>query len=153
MEQTLVIIKPDGINRSIAGEIIHRFERKGLKIVGIKMLHLNDKLLDLHYEQHKGKPFFERLKNFMKKTPTILIVLEGRGIVDIVRMIAGPTKGYDAPSGTIRGDYSVSTGNTIIHASDSLESAKREIKIFFKPEEIFSYDRIDFEMVYAEDER
>ncbi|OGD67108.1 nucleoside-diphosphate kinase [Candidatus Berkelbacteria bacterium RIFCSPHIGHO2_12_FULL_36_9] len=153
MEKTLVIVKPDGINRGIAGEIIHRFERKGLKIVAIKMLHLGDDLLDLHYEQHKDKPFFERLKSYMKKTPTILMVLEGKGIVEVIRTIAGPTKGYEANPGTIRGDYSMSIQNTVIHASESVEAAEKEIKIFFKDDEIFNYTRIDMEMIYAEEER
>lgn len=153
MEQTLVIVKPDGINRGLSGEVIQRFERKGLKIVGMKMMHLDDKILDVHYEAHKEKPFFKKLKNYMKMTPTIAIVLEGKGIIDVVRNMAGPTKGFEAPPGTIRGDYSMSIGNTIIHASDSKEAAEKEINIFFKKEEIFSYVRMDFNMIYADDEK
>lgn len=153
MEQTLVIIKPDGVNRGIIGEIIHRFERKGLKIAGIKMEHLSDTKLDVHYEHHKGKPFFERLKKFMKSAPTVLIVLEGNNAIEIVRGMAGPLRGYEALPGTIRGDYSMSVCNNIIHASDSAESAQVEIKRFFKPDEIFSYKKIDWEMIYTEEER
>ncbi len=153
MQQTLVIIKPDGVNRGIIGEIIHRFERKGLKIVGIKMEHLSDTKLDIHYEHHKGKPFFERLKKYMKSAPTILMILEGNNVVEVVRHMAGPTRGYEALPGTIRGDYSLSQSNNIVHASDSVESAEAEIKRFFKPDEIFSYKKIDWEMIYAEEER
>jgi len=153
MERTLVIIKPDGINRSIAGEIIHRFERKGLKIVGLKMMHLSDELLDEHYEHHKGKPFFQKLKDFMKSAPALLVVLEGNNAVEVVRIMAGPTRGYEALPGTIRGDYSISQQHNIVHASDAPETAEKEIKRFFADEEIFPYKRIDWEMVYAVDER
>ncbi|MCL5795267.1 MAG: nucleoside-diphosphate kinase [Patescibacteria group bacterium] len=153
MQQTLVIIKPDGVNRGIIGEIIHRFERKGLKIVGMKMEHLSDTKLDIHYEHHKGKPFFERLKKYMKSAPTILLVLEGNNVVEVVRHMAGPTRGYEALPGTIRGDYSLSQSNNIVHASDSVESAEKEIKRFFKSDELFSYKKIDWEMIYAEEER
>ena len=153
MQQTLVIVKPDGVNRGIVGEVVHRFERRGLKIVGMKMVHLSDKLLDEHYEHHKSKPFFDKLKNFMKSAPSLLLVIEGNNVIEIVRGMAGPTRGYEAPSGTIRGDYSISQQHNIVHASDAPETAEKEIKKFFRDEEIFSYQRIDWEMVYAVDER
>lgn len=153
MEQTLVIVKPDGVNRGIVGEVVHRFERKGLKIVGMKMMHLSDELLDTHYEHHKGKPFFQKLKDFMKSAPSLLLVLEGNNVIEVVRMMAGPTRGYEAGPGTIRGDYSISQQHNIVHASDAPETAEKEIKRFFKEGEIFSYKRIDWEMVYAVDER
>jgi len=153
MEQTLIIIKPDGVNRGIIGEVVHRFERKGLKIVGIKMDHLKDEILDIHYGHHKDKPFFTMLKNFMKSAPALLVVLEGNNAVEVVRMMAGATTGYEAAPGTIRGDYSMSHQHNIIHASDSVENAQKEISRFFPKDEVFPYKRIDWEVVYAEDER
>ena len=152
-ERTLVIIKPDGVNRTIIGEVIHRFERKGLKMVGLKMELLSEKILEEHYAHHKDKPFFPKLVEFMRNTPSVLMVIEGAKVVDIVRTMAGPTYGVDAPPGTIRGDYSVSMQNTIIHASDSAEKAEEEIKRFFKDKELHDYERVDTEFIYAEEER
>jgi len=153
MQKTLVIIKPDAVNRGIMGEIIHRFERKGLKVVGLKMDQLRDEVLQKHYEKHRGKPFFKTLKEFMKVSPTLLMVIEGNKAIPVVRKMAGVTYGAEALPGTIRGDYSLSHQHNIIHASDSEEAAEKEIKRFFKKDEIFPYRRIDWEMVYAEDER
>lgn len=153
MERTLIILKPDAINRSIIGEVIYRFERKGLKIAGLKLVHLDDKMLDIHYAHHKGKPFFESYKEFMKSAPSTLIVLEGKNAVDVARMMVGPTYGHEAPPGTIRGDYSLSAAQNIVHASDSAESAGEEITRFFKPAELFDWQRVDLEYLYAEDER
>ena len=153
MQQTLVIVKPDGVNRGIVGEVVHRFERRGLKIVGMKMMHLSDEILDIHYEHHKEKPFYQKLKDFMKSAPSVILVLEGKNVVEIVRMMVGPTRGYEASPGTVRGDYSVSQQHNIIHASDVPETAEKEIKRFFKDDEIVDYKRIDWEMVYAVDER
>jgi nucleoside-diphosphate kinase len=153
MEKTLVLFKPDAINRGVVGEIIERFENKGLKIVGTKMISLNDAILDEHYSHLVGRPFFEPYKKFMKKAPVLAMVLEGNNAVAVMRMMAGPTSGPDAPPGTIRGDYAISKGYNIIHASDSPETAEIEVKRFFKKEEIFEYERVDWEVVYAEDER
>ncbi len=153
MEQTLIIMKPDAVNRSIVGEIMNRFERKGLKIVGMKMEHLSDELIEEHYSHLTDKPFFPRIKQFMQTTPSILLVLEGKDVVEVVRKMAGVTYGIEALPGTIRGDYSMSIQNTIIHASDSKETAEKEVKRFFKKNEMFSYEKIDLEMIYAEDER
>ena len=153
MDRTLVILKPDAVNRGIMGEIIHRFERKGLKIVALKMEHLGDKKLEEHYFHHKNKPFFKTLKKFMQSAPSVLMVVEGRMAVDVVRKMAGVTHGIEADPGTIRGDYALSIQQNIVHASDSLEAAKGEIERFFSAEEIHSYKRIDFEMLYSEDER
>ncbi len=153
MQRTLVILKPDAINRGLVGEIIQRFEHKGLKIVGMKMVHLKDEDLEEHYAHHRGKPFFKNLVEFMKRSPTLLVVLEGNQAVEVVRKMAGPTRGYEAPPGTIRGDFSMSQQHNIIHAADSVETAEKEIARFFKPSEIFPYQRIDWEMVYAVDER
>lgn len=152
-EQTLVIIKPDGINRGIMGEIIHRFERKGLKIAGIKMIKLDDRVLEEHYSHHKDKPFFKNLKEFMKLSPTIVMILEGNHAVSSVRAMTGTTSGIEAQPGTIRGDYSSSLSHNVVHASENEEIAKIEIKRFFKTSEIFSYSRIDWEIIYSADER
>jgi nucleoside-diphosphate kinase len=153
IEKTLVIIKPDAVNRQLIGEILNRFEKKGLKIVAMKMTHLNDEILDIHYGHLKEKPFFPRIKAFMKHAPSILLVLEGLDAVSVVRRLAGETHGAKALPGTIRGDLSMSTQANVVHASDSPESAKEEIQRFFKEEELFLYERIDSEILYAEDEK
>jgi len=153
MEKTLVIFKPDALNRGVIGEIIERFENKGLKIVGLKMKHLDDPVLDEHYAHLKDKPFFAAYKKFMMRAPSLVMALEGNRAVEVVRAMAGPTYGIEAAPGTIRGDYSMSQGYNIIHASDSLEAADKEIKRFFEASEIFSYQRVDWEVIYAEDER
>lgn len=152
IQKTLVILKPDSIHRGIVGEILDRFEQKGIKIIGTKMIKMTDLLLDRHYAQHKGKHFLSNLKKFMKSLPVILVVLEGLDVVKVVRTMCGPTDGKNAPPGTIRGDYSMSTSATIIHASEDLKSAKREMGIFFKKNELFSYKRPDTHFYYAEDE-
>ena len=152
-ERTLVIIKPDAMQRNLLGEIIHRFERKGLKIIGLKMVQLEDALLDEHYCHHKGKPFFESLKNFMKSSPVVVLVLSGINAVKATRLITGATKGYEADAGTIRGDFSISGQANIVHASDSVENAEEEIRRFFAEDELFDYKKIDYEFVYGEEER
>ncbi|MCD4693765.1 nucleoside-diphosphate kinase [bacterium] len=152
-ERSLIIIKPDALNRSLVGEIIRRFERKGLKLVGIKMLKLDDEKLREHYSHLADKPFFPRIADFMKKWPVIALVVEGLEAVDSVRLIAGETLGRKADAGTIRGDFSMSIQANVVHASDSLENAKLEIKRFLSDNEIFDWERIDLEVIYAEDER
>jgi len=152
-EKTLVIVKPDALQRSLVGEIIHRFERKGLKLIGMKMMRLDDVLLSKHYDHHKDKPFFESLKNFMKSAPVIVLVLSGRNAVKAVRLLAGPTYGAEADAGSIRGDFSMSTQANIVHTSDSSETAQAEISRFFKPEELIEYTKADFEFIYGEEER
>jgi len=153
MEKTLILFKPDAINRGVVGEIIARFENKGLKIVGTKMIGLDEAILDEHYSHLTDKPFFGNVKKFMMKAPVLAMIWEGNGAVSVVRIMAGPTAGPEALPGTIRGDYSMSKGHNIIHASDSVESAKEEIARFFKPEEVFEYEKVDWDMVYEEDER
>lgn len=153
MEQTLIIFKPDAVNRGIVGEILHRFERKGMKIVGLKMMQLTDEILNIHYKHHLDKDWFSNYKKFMKSAPALLVILEGLNTVEVVRKMAGPTHGAEAPPGTIRGDYSLSQGYNIVHAADSLEIAKEEIERFFKKEEIFPYEKVDWSMIYSEEER
>ncbi|MBI2064124.1 MAG: nucleoside-diphosphate kinase [Candidatus Yanofskybacteria bacterium] len=151
-EHTLIIMKPDAVHRGIVGEILDRFEQKGIRPVGMKMIKMSDLLLDKHYAQHKGKHFLPHLKRFMKTLPVILVVLEGLEVVRVVRTMCGPTDGKKAPPGTIRGDYGMSVSATIIHSSEDLKAAKREIGIFFKKTELFSYKRADIHFYYAEDE-
>ncbi|MEK7123400.1 MAG: nucleoside-diphosphate kinase, partial [Patescibacteria group bacterium] len=142
-ERTLVIIKPDAFQRGLLGEILSRFEHKGLKIVGLKMVHLSDVLLDEHYDVHKNKPFFNELKRFMKTSPCVVLCLEGLEAVSVVRLICGPTASRTAPPGTIRGDFSMSGQATVVHASDSIENAKREINLFFAASELFEYSKCE----------
>lgn len=152
MERTLVIFKPDALNRGLVGEILHRFERKGLKLIGLKMMHLNDDLLGEHYFHLKDKPFFKHLKRFMQSAPSVLCVLEGANSITVVRNLVGVTKGYEAQSGTIRGDYSLSGQCNVVHASDSQVASDIEISRFFKDEELFSYEKIDLDFLYSVDE-
>lgn len=149
-QRSLIIIKPDAIQRSLLGEIVHRFERKGLNIVGMKMMAIDDVLLAEHYAHIKDKPFFKDLANFMKSSPVVVMVVAGIGAIDSIRLIVGPTKGYEADAGSIRGDFSMSTQSNIVHASDTLENAQHEIKRFFKDEELFDYSRADMALVYSE---
>lgn len=151
-ERTLIIVKPDALQRGLLSQIINRFEVKGLKLVGMKMIKLSDVLLGKHYAQHKGKHFFNRLKKFMKLLPVVLVVWEGLESVRVARTITGPTDGKDAPPGTIRGDFSMSTSANVVHASESVKEAKREISIFFKKSELFDYRKPDLEFFYNKDE-
>ena len=153
MERTLVIIKPDCMNRSLAGEIIKRFESKGLKIAGIKMEHLKPEKLEVHYAHHKDKKFYRELVEYMSAIPSILIVLEGNDAVRVVRNMVGATLGRDAQPGTIRGDYSMSNQCNLVHASENVEIAEKEIKVFFGNTEIFSYDKMDLDWIYSSTEK
>ena len=149
MQQTLIIFKPDAMQRDLVGEVIHRFERKGLKIVGIKMAELDDLKLDEHYDFLMDKPFFSDLKNYMKSSPVILMVLEGPEVVEAVRLIVGSTRGVEADAGTIRGDLAL-TNHNLVHASDSLENAEKEVKRFFNEDELFSYKKIGDDLVFED---
>jgi len=151
-EKTLVIIKPSSIQREIAGEVISRFEKKGLRLAGIKMMQLTNEILDVHYAHLADKPFFNRIKTAMMQCPVIVMALEGLEAVAVVRAIMGVTNGRNAAAGTIRGDYSISFQENIVHASDSVENAKVELERFFKPEEIFDYQKINLNFIYASDE-
>ena len=151
-EKTLVIIKPDGVQRGLVGEVLKRFEMKGLKIAGLKMSQLNPNKLQEHYAHHVEKPFYPGLEEFMMKNPVTIICLEGKGAVDAVRLIAGVTHAGQADGGTIRGDLAMGMCN-VLHCSDSLENAKIEIERFFEENEIFEYDKTDYLHVYMNDER
>jgi nucleoside-diphosphate kinase len=141
MERSLVLIKPDAVQRGLAGEIISRLERKGLKIVAMKMLHMDTKLAERHYAVHKGKPFFDDLVRFITSSPFIAIVFQGKNAVEIIRQLMGETNPAKASSGTIRGDFGIDITHNLIHGSDSLENASTEIDLFFSAEEICNYDR------------
>ncbi len=142
-ERTLVLLKPDALHRRLVGEIILRFEKKGLKIVAMKMLWVSRELAEKHYKVHKGKPFYESLLDYITSGPIIAMVLEGESAIKVVRNLMGKTNGVEAAPGTIRGDYSVSIQNNLVHGSDSPESAEREISLFFKPQEILEYRLVD----------
>lgn len=148
-QDTLVIIKPDALQRSLLGEIISRFERKGLQIRAMKMLKMADSVLDDHYRHHIDKPFFSGLKRFMQTSPVILMIISGIDAISAVRLLVGPTDGSKADAGSIRGDFSLNTQSNIIHASDSEESAGVEIKRFFTSSEIFDYQKPDASYVYS----
>lgn len=152
-EKTLIIIKPDAMQRNLLGEIISRFERKGLRIAGLKMMAIDDLKIGEHYEHHKDKPFFDGLKKYMQSAPVAVMVLSGLNAVAATRLIVGPTRGYEADAGSIRGDFSMSGQCNIVHASDSAENAEKEIYRFFNEDELFEYKKIDFEFIYGEDER
>lgn len=150
MEKSLILVKPDGLQRGLVGEIISRFERKGLKIIGLKMINLEDAILEDHYAHLTDKPFFGNIKDFMKSSPVVAIALEGgEGSVASIRTLVGPTKGYEAPAGTIRGDFGLSGSNNIVHASDSVENGKTEVDRFFNGAELFEYTKTDFEHIYG----
>jgi nucleoside-diphosphate kinase len=141
IQRTLVLVKPDAIQRGLAGEVISRFERKGLRIVATRLLQVNEELADRHYEAHREKPFFNSLVEFITACPIIALVLEGRNAVDVVRQTMGQTDPAKAAPGTIRGDLAMDIQNNLVHGSDSLESAEREIALFFKDVEVLSYRR------------
>ncbi|WP_457613686.1 nucleoside-diphosphate kinase [Methanocaldococcus sp.] len=137
-ERTFVALKPDAVKRKLVGKIIERFEDKGLEIVAMKMIKLNREMAEKYYEEHKGKEFYEKLINFMTSGRIVAMVIEGEEAISVVRKMIGRTNPIEAEPGTIRGDFATKTPENVIHASDSKESAEREIKLFFKEEEILS---------------
>ncbi len=152
MERTLILVKPDAIQRGLFGEIITRFEKKGLKIVGMKMMSLDEAVLREHYAHIADKPFFPGVAKFMQSTPVIAVCLEGLEVVSAVRKITGITKAREAEAGSIRGDFAMSVSCNVLHASDSVESAQAEVKRFFKADEIYEYSKSEYLHVYSEDE-
>ncbi len=141
MEKSLVLIKPDAVQRGLGGEIISRLERKGLKIVAMKMLQMDEAMAQRHYAVHKGKAFFDDLVAFITSGPIIAIVFQGQNAVEAIRQMAGATDPAKADTGTIRGDLGMDIGHNLVHGSDSLENASAEIDLFFTTEDIVSYDR------------
>lgn len=153
MEKTLVIIKPDAVQRGLIGEVTSRFEKKGLKLVGMKMIYLDDLTLKEHYSHIADKPFFPGIVKFMKSSPAIVQVWSGLDVVNTVRILCGITKAREADAGSIRGDLAMSIQCNVIHASDSIDTAKAEVARFFGEKEMFEYDKSEWAHVYAEDER
>ena len=141
MERTLVLIKPDAVQRGLAGEVISRLESRGLKIVAMKMLQMDEAKATRHYEPHVGKPFFKGLVEFITSSPLIAMVLQGENAVEMTRNTMGATNPLTATPGTIRGDLATDIGRNLIHGSDSLDTAQKEIGSFFSPEEIVDYSR------------
>ena len=150
MEKSLILVKPDGLQRGLVGEILSRFERKGLKIIGLKMLSIEDAILEQHYEHLADKPFFSDIKEFMKSSPIVAVALEGgEGAVAAIRTLIGPTKGQEAPAGTIRGDFGLSGSINLVHASDSVENGRTEVDRFFGSDELFEYTKTELQHVYV----
>lgn len=137
MEKTVVLIKPDGMKKKIVGKIIDHFEREGLELLGLKLINLTQELLDEWYAHHKDKPFFKDLSRFMKETPVVAMILKGENAVNRVRMLIGPTDSTRAPQGTIRGNFGEDVQRNVVHASDAPDRAESEIRLLFKPSEIF----------------
>ena len=141
MEKTLVLVKPDGVERGLIGQIIGRLEQKGLKFAGIKLMQVSNSLANMHYGEHVGKPFFDGLVKFITSSPVVAMVVEGPNAVDVVRNTMGTTNPAESLPGTIRGDFGLTIGANLIHGSDSLESAEREIALFFDDKELLKYTR------------
>lgn len=153
MERTLIIAKPDAVQRGLIGEIVTRLERKGLKLIGIKMASLDEAILRNHYAEHLEKPFYEGLENFMKSSPVVLMAWEGFECVDTVRALVGATNPREAAPGSIRGDLAIGVGRNLIHASDSKASGEREVSNFFDAKELFEYDKSEYLHLYEDFER
>src|SRR5690606_27702349 len=153
MERTLVLIKPDGIQRGLVGVVTRRLEAKGLKLIGMKMMQLKEALVLEHYAHIADKPSFAGVKNFMQSTPVIVQCWEGVEAVEAVRIIVGITKARSAEAGSIRGDLAMSVQSNVVHASDSPEAALQEVSRFFEEGELFTYDNSEYLHVYSEDER
>ncbi|HEX3355815.1 MAG TPA: nucleoside-diphosphate kinase [Tepidisphaeraceae bacterium] len=139
MERTLIILKPDAVQRGLVGEVITRFERKGIQIVGAKFMKIAPSLAEQHYAPHKGKPFYDGLVKFMTSSPVLVLALAGKDVINISRKMMGATFGSKAEPGTIRGDFGVSNSFNLIHGSDSTESAQRELGLFFKADELLDW--------------
>lgn len=141
MERTLIIIKPDGVQRALVGSIISRFEQRGLRIAGMKLMQISRELAEEHYAEHKGKGFFEPTVKFITSSPVVVMCLEGANAIAAARQTMGATRPPEAAPGTIRADFGLDVSRNIVHGSDKPETAEREIKLYFKPEELVSYTR------------
>ncbi len=140
MERTFLAVKPDGVQRGLVGEIISRYEAKGFTLVGLKLMQVSRELAEQHYGEHKERPFFSDLVNFITSGPIVAMVWEGKGVVASARKVIGKTNPLDSEPGTIRGDFGVDIGRNIIHGSDAVETAQREIALWFKPEELAAWE-------------
>lgn len=148
METTLIILKPDTVQRQLCGRVISRFEEKGLQIVGMKMAHLKRELVEEHYAPHKGKPFYDGLVRYMTSNPVVILALRGRNAIEVCRKLMGATFGYNAEPGTIRGDYGISKSMNLVHGSDSPESATRELGLFLQGYEVFDWTQQGLDWLY-----
>lgn len=148
MERTLIIVKPEGVQRGLIGNVLTRFEQRGLKFVGLKLIHITPELAEQHYGIHKGKPFFNGLVKHITSNPVVVGVVEGPKAISVVRTTMGATNAAEAVSGTIRGDYALEIGFNIIHGSDAPETAAQEINLFFRPEELVDYTLATQQWVY-----
>lgn len=153
MERTLIIAKPDAVQRGLVGEIIKRLESKGLKLIGLKMSSLDEAVLRTHYEEHVEKAFYKGMESFMKSSPVVVMAWEGFECIDSVRTIVGSTNPRQALPGSIRGDLAIGVGRNLIHASDAKESGQREVGIFFNEDELFDYDKSEYMHLYEAHER
>jgi nucleoside-diphosphate kinase len=151
-EKTLLLVKPDAVQRGLVGDVISRLEQKGLKIIGMKFMQLEEEDLEEHYSHHLDKEFYPELEDFMMSSPIVAMCLEGQNAISSVRKITGDTFAGDAEAGTIRGDLAMGVCN-VVHCSDSVENAKTEISRFFDEDELFEYDKTEYLHVYMEDER
>ncbi|MFH0815641.1 MAG: nucleoside-diphosphate kinase [Methanobacteriota archaeon] len=149
MTRTFAMVKPDGVQRGLVGEVVARFERRGLKIAAMKMMQISRELAERHYGEHKGKPFYEPLVGFITSGPVVAMVLEGENAVQVVRDMMGKTDPQKSAPGTIRADFGMAMSRNIIHGSDSDASAEREIGLFFRPDELIAYTRIDEAWLYG----
>ncbi len=143
MERTLILLKPDCVQRRLAGAVLERFERKGLRLAGLKLVQASRALAEQHYAVHKGKPFYDSLLQFLTAGPTVALVLEGREAVAVARALIGVTDGAKAAPGTIRGDFGISVQNNLIHGSDSADNARMEIALWFRPDELVDWRPVD----------
>ena len=151
MEQSLIILKPDAVQRQLCGRVITRFEEKGIQIIGCKMMQITKELAERHYAPHKGKPFYDPLIRYMTSGPVIVLALQANGVIAMARKLMGATFGCDAEPGTIRGDFGGSKGFNLIHGSDSLESAETEIKLFFEKGEVTDYSLTNKHWLYGDE--
>jgi len=140
-ERTLILIKPDGVQRQLVGRILERYEQRGLKIVGLKLVQTSRELAETHYAVHRERPFFKGLVDFITSAPLVAIALEGLNAVAVCRAINGATRPHEAAPGSIRGDYALETGQNLVHASDSVENAQQELALWFRPDELADYSR------------
>lgn len=148
MEKTFLMVKPDGVQRQLVGEVVSRFERKGFQLVGAKLMSIPRELAEEHYGEHKERPFFGELVDFITSGPVFAMVWQGENVISTARQMMGSTNPKDAAPGTIRGDFGLTVGKNVIHGSDSPESAEREISLFFKSEEVVAYDKLINNWIY-----
>lgn len=153
MDRTVVLVKPDGVQRGLIGEIIHRFERKGLRLAGLKMISLSDAILDEWYAHHRDKAFFPDLKRYMQSYPVVAMLWEGLDAIETVRVMTGATLARKAIPGTIRGDFAMSQQYNLMHSSENIETARKEEALIFKEDEVFDWEKKDYEHVYAAEEK